>query len=143
MATGDDCIFCRIGRREAEASFVLEDEHVVAFLDIRAFHPGHTLVVPRRHLADIYALEEDTIALVLMSAITRVSRAVRAVFKPNGMNIWQSNGVAAGQEVRHLHFHVMPRYVGDGLLRVYPSRAEHPDRSELDSNAARLREALT
>ena len=139
----DDCIFCRIGRHESEASFVLEEQYVVAFLDVRAFHPGHTLVVPRQHLADIYALRDDTIALALMSAIARVSRAVRKAFAADGLNVWQSNGVAAGQEVPHVHFHVMPRFDGDGLLRVYPSRTQHPDRAELDANAARLRDALT
>jgi histidine triad (HIT) family protein len=139
----DDCIFCRIAHREADASFVLEEEQVVAFMDVRAFHPGHTLVIPREHLVDIYALRDDTTALALMSAIARVARAVRTVFSPDGMNIWQSNGEAAGQEVAHVHFHAMPRYNHDGLLRVYPSSPQYPPRSELDTHARRIQDALS
>jgi histidine triad (HIT) family protein len=138
-----DCIFCRITAGEAEASIVLRDEYVLAFMDLRAFSPGHTLVIPTLHIENIFALDDATVAAALIDAVARVSRAVRAAFEPDGISIWQSNGAAAGQEVSHLHFHVVPRYEGDGLLRVYPSHAEQPARSELDEHAARIRAAIS
>jgi histidine triad (HIT) family protein len=137
-----DCIFCRIARAEAEASIVFEGDLVLAFLDVRAFHPGHALVIPRRHVTDIYALDETALAGALLGAVALVARAVRDALAPDGVNVWQSTGSAAGQEVPHLHLHVMPRYEGDGLLRIYPARPEYPDRVELDAVAARLRAAM-
>ena len=71
-----------------------------------------------------------------------MSRAVRDAFAPDGINVWQSNGAAAGQEVFHLHFHVMPRRIGDGLLRVYQGIVEHVRREELDRQAAAIRAAM-
>jgi histidine triad (HIT) family protein len=79
----------------------------------------------------------------LLSAVATVARAVRDAMTPGGVNIWQSTGEAAGQEVPHLHLHVLPRHVGDNLLRVYPSKPGYPPRGELDALAGRLREAIT
>jgi histidine triad (HIT) family protein len=138
-----DCIFCRIASRAAEASIVLDEPHVVAFMDVRAFHPGHTLIIPRAHVPDLLALDDVKAAQSLMLAAARVARAAKAVFAADGISVWQSNGAASGQEVFHLHLHVVPRYEGDGLLKVYPSRAEQPPRPELDAHASRIRDALS
>jgi histidine triad (HIT) family protein len=137
-----DCIFCGIASGDADASVVVSDEHVVAFMDLRAFHPGHTLVIPKRHITDVMALENVVIAGALMSTVARIARAVQAVFAADGISVWQSNGKAAGQEVLHLHTHVVPRYEGDGLLRVYPSKPDYPERADLDEHARRIRDAL-
>ena len=137
-----DCIFCRIAGGEAEASVVLDDDQVVAFMDLRAFSPGHTLVIPKRHIRDIFSLEDAETAGALMIAVARVARAVQAAFAAEGVSVWQSNGKAAGQEVFHLHVHVVPRYEGDGLLKVYPTTPDYPARSELDDHARRIRDAL-
>jgi histidine triad (HIT) family protein len=131
-----NCIFCRIAAGEGEASVVLDEARVLAFMDVRAFHPGHTLIVPKEHITDITELNDGETARALMTAISRVARAVRTAFKADGISVWQSNGVAAGQEVFHLHFHVIPRYRGDRLLRVYPSRVQHTHREELDEHAS-------
>jgi histidine triad (HIT) family protein len=139
--TEADCVFCRIVAGEAEASIAYEDEATVAFMDLRQFHPGHTLVVPRRHVRDIYELDDATGA-ALIAAVSRVARAVRDAFAPDGINIWQSTGAAAGQEVFHLHAHVLPRWEGDGLVQFYPSKPERPPRWELDAQAAKIRAAL-
>jgi histidine triad (HIT) family protein len=132
-----DCIFCRIVAGEADASIVLEDALTMAFMDLRQVNPGHTLVVPKRHLRDIYALDDATGAAVI-ATVARVARAVRAAFAPDGVNIMQSNGEAAGQEVFHLHVHVLPRVRGDGLLRVYGASPGSAGRAELDARAALL-----
>jgi histidine triad (HIT) family protein len=108
-------------------------------MDVRQLTPGHTLVVPKRHIRDIFELDDATGAAVI-STVARVARAVRAAFAPDGLNVWQSNGAGAGQEVFHLHVHVLPRTAGDGLLRVYGEHAPgYPARDELDAYASRLR----
>ncbi len=136
----EDCIFCRIVAGEAEASVADEDEVTMAFMDLRQFHPGHTLIVPKQHIADIFALDDATGA-ALMTTVARVSRAVRKTFRPDGINVWQSNG-APWQEVFHIHFHVLPRWKGDGLLRFTPPSRNRPDRAELDEQAKRIRAAM-
>jgi histidine triad (HIT) family protein len=137
----EECVFCRIVAGTAESSIAYGDTLTLAFMDVRAFHPGHTLVVPRRHLADIFGVDSETGA-ALMATVAIVARAVRDVLRPEGLSIWQSNGTAAGQEVPHLHIHVVPRFAGDGLLRVYPSRPAYPSREELDATAASIRAAV-
>jgi len=89
----------------------------------------------------MYDLDDDT-AGHLMRAVTRVTRAVRDAFACGGMSHWISTDPGAGQEVFHLHVHVMPRRLGDGLLRIYPSRPATPDRDELQRQAAAIRKAL-
>ena len=136
----DGCIFCEIVAGRAEASVAYEDDATLAFMDLGQFHPGHTLVVSKKHIADLFSLDEATGA-AMMAAISRVARAVRDAFGPDGINLWQSNG-APWQEVFHLHFHVLPRWREDGLLRFAPSRLPRPPRSELDEQAAKIVAAL-
>ncbi len=112
----------------------------MAFMDRGQFHAGHALVVPKRHVRDIYGLDEE-IGGSLMAAISRVAEGVREAFNPHGINIWQSNG-APWQEVFHLHVHVLPRWRDDGLLRFTPPGRERPSREELDEQAAKIRSAL-
>lgn len=105
----------------------------MAFMDRGQFHPGHTLVVPRSHIRDAFALDDATGA-ALMATVLRVARAVRETYRPDGLNLWQSNG-APWQEVFHVHFHVLPRWKDDGLLRFTPPPRTRPSRSELDEQA--------
>jgi histidine triad (HIT) family protein len=135
-----ECVFCAIIAGDADASIVYRDDATTAFMDLRAFHPGHTLVVPNEHIPDIFALDDATGAAVMATAV-RVARAVRAAFAPDGINIMQSNGEAAGQEVFHLHVHVLPRHSGDGLLSYRRGSGARP-RIELDAHAARIRAIL-
>ena len=119
MVRDNDCVFCRIISGELDAATVYEDESTLAFMNLRQSNEGHVLVVPRKHLEQIYDLDEDT-ASSLASTICKVARAIRRVYNPDGLSIWQSNGPAAFQEVPHVHWHVFPRYTDDGLLVVYP-----------------------
>lgn len=137
-----DCTFCRIAAGELPASLVHADEHVLAFVDLRQFHPGHVLVVPRRHLQDVRELDDATGA-ALMSLLARVTRAVSAVFPNEGLSLWHSIGEAAFQEVPHLHFHVHPRRIGDEVLRVYPELPADTGREVLERHAEKLRAQLT
>ena len=127
------CPFCAIASGAAPASVIVDEGRVLAFMDWRQAVPGHVLVIPRRHVPDIYALADDEAAAVMQAAV-RVARALRAACDPPGLNLWQSNGEAGGQEVFHFHLHVHPRRIDDGLLRVYPDGV--PPRSDADRLAA-------
>ena len=121
---------------------IVSDQHTVAFLDVRQFHPGHVLVVPRDHVADIRGASDDLAAAVLVM-VARVARAVDTVFPGDGLSVWHSAGAGANQEVPHLHFHVHPRRMGDDVLRVYPSAPQLPERAQLDEWGRQLRAAFT
>jgi histidine triad (HIT) family protein len=137
----EECVFCAIVRGTAPASIVCQDELTLAAVDLRQFHPGHTLVIPRQHLRDVRELDPVTGA-ALMATLVRITQAVSAAFPNEGLSVWHSIGAAAHQEVPHLHFHVHPRMPGDGVLQVYPCHAPLPDRATLDGYAARLRAHL-
>jgi histidine triad (HIT) family protein len=136
------CAFCDIVAGRTPATIVASDALTVAFLDLRQFHPGHVLVVPRAHVADVRDAD-DTTAAAIMASVARMARAVAGVFPNDGLSVWHSIGPAADQEVPHLHFHVHPRRLGDGLLRVYPGAPAHPDRATLDEWGTRLRTVLS
>lgn len=136
-----DCVFCDIGSASATASIVCEDADAVAFLDLRQFHPGHVLVIPRSHVPDVRELDTAT-GTAVMGMLSRVTRAVGLAFPNEGLSIWHSIGEAAFQEVPHLHFHVHPRRPGDGVLQVYPRPPALPARQILDDYATRIRAHL-
>jgi histidine triad (HIT) family protein len=136
------CIFCRIIAGKAPASIVYEDGLALAFLDLHQEEPpGHILVVPRRHVAQLYDLHDDE-AAALMQAAVRLAGALRAAYHPDGLNLWQSNGAAAGQEIEHCHLHLMPRSYGDRLVRFQPRTPGPRPYSELEEIAGRIRGAL-
>lgn len=135
------CIFCRIIAGNEPASLVLDRPDVLAFVDVRQGVRGHVLVVPRRHVETLYELDA-ALAGELMAAAVAIARAMQRRWAPEGLNLWQSNGEAGGQEVPHVHLHVQPRRQGDGLLRIYPDSPPAAGRSELEAIAAELRAEL-
>ena len=104
----DSCPFCRIIAGEERAEIIYESPLSIAFLDINPINFGHALVVSREHFTDFNELPEDVL-LDLMESLKIVSRAVVDSVRPAGFNIFNNNGVAAGQSVFHFHFHVAPR----------------------------------
>lgn len=133
-----DCIFCAIVAGQATSHPVYEDEHCLAFLDVNPLTRGHTLVVPRRHAADLLALSEDD-AQHVMRATHRVAFLLEARLQPAGINLVQANRAAAMQTVFHMHMHVVPRYEGDGLMPA--SQGWRPRAAEAHDLAA-LREVI-
>lgn len=103
------CEFCRIVRKEGSASYIYEDEKVVAFLSIRPIYDGHTLVIPKRHYENIYEVSDEDIAY-LFKVVKKVAYAVKKGLRSDGIKIVQNNGKTAGQVVFHLHVHVIPTY---------------------------------
>ena len=138
MAYDHNNIFAKILRGEADAHVVLDEEHCLAFMDLMPQSPGHTLIIPREPAQDIFDLSAESLA-VLTATTQRVARAVKAAFQPAGMMILQLNGVDAGQTVFHIHFHVIPRYPGEGLTLHARSVA---DPADLRNHAARIRAVL-
>ena len=108
-----DCLFCKIVAKEIPNYTVYEDNHVLAFLDIHPRTKGHTIVIPKVHAETIFDLNEE-IAKDLLPAVKKVAERIEHVLQPDGYNIGWNHGVAGGQEVPHLHIHIMPRWEGDG-----------------------------
>lgn len=138
------CVFCAIVARTAEASIVHEDEHTLAFLDIRPFTPGHLLVVPKTHASGLADLDPDDGRRVFAVG-QRIATALRTPGdlgpRADGVNLFLADGAAAGQEVFHVHLHVVPRTAGDGFgLRGRPTS---PRRDDLDWLAGGIRHRLT
>lgn len=110
MALDQDCIFCKIIRNEIPNTVVYEDDVVKAFLDITQGTPGHTLVIPKTHVPDIFAYDAD-LAAAVFSRIPKIARAIKASDPAiKGMNILNNNGKVAYQSVFHSHIHLIPRY---------------------------------
>jgi len=109
------CIFCSIVSGQAPASRVYEDETVLAFMDIRPFSDGHTLVIPKEHASGLAELEPELGGLVFRTA-RRIALALRASDLPvDGVNLMLADGAAAMQTVFHVHIHAVPRRTGDKL----------------------------
>ncbi len=108
-----NCIFCKIIAGEIPSFKIYEDDYVLAFLDIFPHAKGHTVVIPKKHLENIdeFSAEEWNF---LMSAVHKVAKRVEEVLKPDGLNIAMNDKPVAGQVVPHTHWHILPRYVGDG-----------------------------
>lgn len=130
MEQSHECVFCRIVRGEAPAHTVYQDEHSIAFLDIRPLVDGHTLVIPKGH----YQLLEDVPLSEIgrvFEAVHRVSLAIRKALGAPATTIGINNGRAAGQVVPHLHVHIIPRYPADGGGLIH-SIVQSPSQRGLD-----------
>lgn len=135
-----DCPFCTIVAGEAPASVLHEDDACVAFLDIQPANPGHALVVPRAHAAGLSDLPEQT-GGHLFEVGMRLADALRASsIDPEGINLFLADGEAAGQEVFHVHLHVVPRYEADDVVVVGDRTST--TREELDTVAEELAATL-
>lgn len=138
-----DCIFCKIIGREAPASIVYEDEATLAFLDIRPMTTGHTLVIPKSHAAYLEELPEGTAGPILKTASKVAAALRRSGLRCEAVNLWLANGKEAGQVVFHVHFHVIPRFRGDGFgLRVGLDYGRIAGREELEAVATKIRSGI-
>jgi histidine triad (HIT) family protein len=110
----EDCIFCKIISKEIPSSVIYEDDEVISFLNLHPVSKGHSLVVPKQHSSDFLSTEPA----VLAQSVQHVQKIAQAIIKATGaagFNLTVNNGPAAGQEIFHLHFHIIPRYANDGL----------------------------
>lgn len=134
----DDCIFCKIVNGEIPAKKLFENEYVVAFLDINQVTEGHTLVVPKNHVQDIYSLTPE-ISQEIFKVVPEVAKALKASLNPMGLNILNNNGSFAGQSVFHYHVHLIPRFdENDGFDLVWKT---NPNR-DLDLIAQKISDLI-
>lgn len=109
-----DCIFCKIINKEIPSKIVYEDDLVIAILDLSQATYGHTLVMPKKHYANIYEIDEDTLAH-LIKVVKELALKLKTKLKAAGINILNNNEEAAGQTIMHYHMHILPRYENDDL----------------------------
>jgi histidine triad (HIT) family protein len=137
-----DCEFCAIARGEDRSvQTVCEAESWIAFFPLDPATPGHTLVIPRKHVVDLWELE-PSLGADLMAAVIRVGRAINDALKPAGMNLITSAGKVAEQTVFHLHLHVVPRWQDDGFEQIWPSQHRY-ENTGLEDVANRIRESCS
>lgn len=135
---GSDCLFCGIVSGDVPAQIVDSDEHTVAFMDINPATPGHALVVPRTHSADLFEVSDQDLERTMLAA-RRLARWMQAALEPDGFNILNSCGAAAWQAIFHFHLHVVPRYEDDPLELPWVPKEGDPD--EIAAVAERIRGA--
>lgn len=111
------CIFCKIINKEIPGHIVFENEHVLAFLDISQTTKGHTLVIPKKHVDDVFSMTEEDMCHVF-SVVPKIANALKATFDADGMNIVNNNKPVAGQTVFHYHVHLIPRYTSEDSFDV-------------------------
>lgn len=135
----DDCLFCQIIAGDIPSRTVFEDDDVMAFLDVNPLSRGHTLVVPKEHHETLGSVPEEQ-AAHLFGALHRLVPAVEEAVDADASNVGFNNGPAAGQEIPHVHAHIIPRFEGDGggpIHAVLPGPADISE-EELDEIADRL-----
>ena len=113
-----DCLFCAIAAGDIPSATLYEDEHVAAFLDIRPLAPGHALVVPKRHAAKLEDAEAEG-RHALMDAVARLTPLLCQQAGTRDATIAINNGPDAGQEVAHVHVHIVPRSASDGAGPIH------------------------
>ena len=139
MSFDASCIFCKIVKKQAPASIIYEDETVIVFLDKRPLNEGHTLVIPKKHYVDIFDIPENQLSQVHKVA-KQVSVAVKKATNDDGISIIQQNGKAAGQDIFHLHVHVVPGFEGQKLPRF--SDLKEVERAKLEVMAKKIKQQL-
>lgn len=134
------CVFCDILAGTEPSSMVYRDEQSAAFMDIHPVNRGHVLVIPTTHAAGLSELNPDDGAHLFRVA-QRVAGALRqSGLRCEGVNLFLADGEAAGQEVFHVHLHVVPRFKGDGFGLTFPhGYSRLPPRADLDDAAAAIR----
>ncbi len=114
------CIFCKIIAGEIPSYKVYEDEQVLAFLDINPVNHGHTLVVPKKHFVNIEEADEQVLCQII-KIVKKIGISLKKNLGAAGYNVLENNDPVAGQIVPHLHFHVIPRLLGDDL-QLWPQK---------------------
>jgi histidine triad (HIT) family protein len=132
----DGCVFCRIAAGQERSWTVYENADAIAILDRSPAVPGHTLVIPRRHAADLWDIGRQDAAR-LMEAVHDVAALLQERLRPDGMTLFQANRPAGWQTVFHIHVHLVPRHHGDPLTVSWQPRPA--TEADLDQAHSRIR----
>ena len=138
-----DCIFCKIVAGEIPSYKVYEDEAVYAFLDLSQVSKGHTLVVPKKHVTDIFEYDEE-LAAAVFARIPKIAKALEKAFPDaEGLNIINNNKELAYQSVFHSHIHLIPRYSKeDDFSMHFGNHMEQYSPAEMTTIAETIKQAL-
>ncbi len=113
----NDCIFCKIVNGDIPCSRIYEDDDALAFMDINPFSHGHSLIIPKAHYSQLHECPEELLGKVLSKA-GKVAKAIQKATGCSGYNLLNNNGSDAGQEVGHIHLHIIPRYASDSVITI-------------------------
>jgi len=130
-----NCLFCKIINKEIPAKVIYEDENYLSFLDINPNTKGHALVIPKKHVATFVELSGAE-AADLAQVVHKIAPQLIDALGANGFNLGLNNGPAAGQIVEHVHWHIIPRYTGDGLVHW---SADQTESARLDDTLAKIK----
>jgi len=109
----ENCLFCKIANKEIKADVVYEDQAAMSVLDIHPRSLGHVFVIPKKHVSSILDLEDEQVAPVFF-AVKNTAILLKEKIKADGFSIGINTGRAGGQEIDHLHIHIIPRFLNDG-----------------------------
>ncbi len=137
------CIFCKIVKKELPYSKVYEDKDFLALMDIKPINKGHVLVIPKKHSELISEMNKTDISKMMVVA-EKISSAIRkSRIRCRGINFFLADGRAAGQEVLHVHLHVIPRFLNDGFGFKFPDNyGNKPSKKELERLAEKIKREL-
>jgi len=119
----EDCIFCKIINRQIPAYILDENEDVITFLSLE----NHPLVVPKRHIPNIYSLDDRSASAVMVEAV-KIAKAVKEGVGCDGVNLVQANEPAANQDVFHFHLHIKPRWYNDTVILHWNTTKVSPEK---------------
>ncbi|RHW43340.1 HIT family protein [Neobacillus notoginsengisoli] len=120
----EECIFCKIITKEADAQILFENEYVCCFLDKYPINKGHVLVVPKKHYPEFTQVDQDSLSKIIITA-KRIAAQLQKVLNPDGITIMQNNGVF--KDVNHYHMHIIPRFLNDGFGWIEPNNSVSHD----------------
>lgn len=127
-----NCIFCEIIAGRLPAYKIYETNHVIAFLDINPVTPGHTLIVPRKHIPRLDLVTDPACSRELMDTIIHLSSLLIQRGIAKDFTVYQANGKHAEQEISHLHFHLIPRFAGDDVQIQLPTNGDAGKKENLE-----------
>ncbi|SEQ22897.1 histidine triad (HIT) family protein [Lachnospiraceae bacterium RM5] len=128
----DNCIFCKIAAGEIPSHTLYEDDDFKVIFDLGPATKGHALIIPKEHADNLFELDDEVVAKVLVLA-KKIATKMKDAFKCDGLNIVQNNGECAGQSVNHFHMHIIPRYEGDNALPLWkPGSTDDETLAELE-----------
>lgn len=126
------CIFCMIKEGKIPSKRIYENDHVLAFLDLSQAGYGHTLVIPKVHSNNLLEMSDNTY-LELMKAVKLIANHIKEVLHPDGLNIINNCGEAAGQTIMHAHVHIIPRFINDNIKFHFPNNEEKYNLDEIQN----------
>ena len=134
MVQQQECIFCKIALKKIKTNIIIENDKAMAFLDAYPLSKGHALVIPKAHYSKIQELDENSSQL-LFNLLWKITNPIEKAMNVNSSTIAIHNGKEAGQEIPHVHIHIIPRNRGDGAGPVHSMFRNRPDVRSIDMSS--------